>query len=446
MADYTKPIINYKPPKSDSPETIEWLANWLNNRRAQLYNNLGGLFTWSGYHPDTYNIQQRKWAEPWFNRRTYVNKNFYSQIENAASAKLYKHTLDDWNGGLALGYYSPQKHEVHVRQPVFEGEETGNPEIHEYTHAMRAKPQQSAIRDILSNSKIKIDNSEYDESDINYLLDSGEIYSRMMEFRYKTKMKPSQVVDQKFLNQHRQQIKDFRLDMFEDKDLMRLFNEVAYQPNENNNIPMAKKGSTVKRREDIEQSLSEEYPYLYDQYPAYIIQDNSFNSGKGDIETMLGEDAYYPETNYTYKNPFAGENTIVFNDKIKNPKTAAKLDYLHVLRKKDPIYQKLLQDLHKSFVNSDVINTAKQRYKEDKKNNNGKEVMPFSRYVENEEDGWLRNMLHPGTAKEMEEDNYYPDKAQLMNWNRALINPTKQIYSYLYPTELPELIVTDKNK
>jgi hypothetical protein len=34
MADYTKPIINYKPPKSDSPETIEWLANWLNNRRA----------------------------------------------------------------------------------------------------------------------------------------------------------------------------------------------------------------------------------------------------------------------------------------------------------------------------------------------------------------------------------------------------------------------------
>jgi hypothetical protein len=51
--------------------------------------------------------------------------------------------------------------------------------------------------------------------------------------------------------------------------------------------------------------------------------------------------------------------------------------------------------------------------------------MPFSRYVENEEDGWLRNMLHPGTAKEMEEDNYYPDKVQLMNWNRASINPTK---------------------
>jgi hypothetical protein len=30
---------------------------------------------------------------------------------------------------------------------------------------------------------------------MNYLLKSGEIYSRMMEFRHETKMKPSQVVD-----------------------------------------------------------------------------------------------------------------------------------------------------------------------------------------------------------------------------------------------------------
>jgi hypothetical protein len=33
MSDYTTPISNYKPPKSDS-QTIEWLANWLNHRRA----------------------------------------------------------------------------------------------------------------------------------------------------------------------------------------------------------------------------------------------------------------------------------------------------------------------------------------------------------------------------------------------------------------------------
>jgi hypothetical protein len=44
MPDYAKPITNYTPPKSDAPETIAWLANWLNNRRSQLYNNLGGFF------------------------------------------------------------------------------------------------------------------------------------------------------------------------------------------------------------------------------------------------------------------------------------------------------------------------------------------------------------------------------------------------------------------
>jgi hypothetical protein len=43
MPDYAKPITNYTPPKSDAPETIAWLANWLNNRRSQLYNNLGGF-------------------------------------------------------------------------------------------------------------------------------------------------------------------------------------------------------------------------------------------------------------------------------------------------------------------------------------------------------------------------------------------------------------------
>jgi hypothetical protein len=40
---------------------------------------------------------------------------------------------------------------------------------------------------------------------------------------------------------------------------------------------------------------------------------------------------------------------------------------------------------------------ASSRYDEDKKDNNGIEVMPFNRYIENEEDGWLRNMFHPGT-------------------------------------------------
>jgi hypothetical protein len=54
MPKYTEPINNYHPPKSDNPEIIKWLANWLNNRRSQLYDNLGGLFHLTSR--DTFNI------------------------------------------------------------------------------------------------------------------------------------------------------------------------------------------------------------------------------------------------------------------------------------------------------------------------------------------------------------------------------------------------------
>lgn len=202
---------------------------------------------------------------------------------------------------------------------------------------------------------------------------------------------------------------------------------------------------TYQRREDLEQSLQQEYPYLYDNYPVNIIQDNTFNSGHGDIEAMLGEDAYYPESGYTYKNPYEGQNTIVFNDKIKNPKIATQLDYLHVLRKKDPTYQSLLRNLDAAADDTDIIYGARQRYEEDKKANNGVEVMPFNRYVENEEDGWLRNMFHPGTKEELEQDNYYPDRQQLLEWNAPLQEPTREIYNYLHPYPLSEVTVSPQS-
>jgi hypothetical protein len=70
--------------------------------------------------------------------------------------------------------------------------------VHEYTHAMNAKPQEAAIKDILDTSKI-------DENYFNglknpkrwrdYWLKPTEIYSRMMEVRKRGNLKPSQVVD-----------------------------------------------------------------------------------------------------------------------------------------------------------------------------------------------------------------------------------------------------------
>ena len=64
-----------------------------------------------------------------------------------------------------------------------------------------------------------------------------------------------------------------------------------------------------------------------------------------------------------------------------------------------------------------------------------------SKYIENEEDGWLRNMFHPGTREELIQDNYYPDRQQLLDWSPDLYEPTREIYNYLHPYELEDVDV-----
>lgn len=200
------------------------------------------------------------------------------------------------------------------------------------------------------------------------------------------------------------------------------------------------------RRTDLEEGLSEEYPYFLEQYPAYVVQDNNFNpQGYGNIEAMLKEDAWYQNINYLYKNPYPNQNTIVFNNRVINPQRAVNLDYLHVLRREDPYYKQLLLELHNVLQrNDEIMYSAKLRYEEDKKKNKGKEVMPFYRYVENEVDGWLRNMFHGGSPKELKQDKYYPYIDEMLERNQHLIDPTRNIYNYLHPTELPEIVIMNK--
>lgn len=198
-------------------------------------------------------------------------------------------------------------------------------------------------------------------------------------------------------------------------------------------------------RPDIEKKISD---YYSSQYPVHVIQDNNFNPpGYGNIETMLKEDAIYNNGSYVYKNPFPNENTIVFNNKVRNPETASILDYLHVLRSEDSYYKKLLKQLHDVVVSTkgDVYQNALRR-RQDDIDINGQEEFPLSKYIENEEDGWLRNLFHPGSPSEIEFDNYYPDKRQLLEWNPDLYEPTREIYNYLHPYKLPELIVYGQTK
>ena len=44
-------------------------------------------------------------------------------------------------------------------------------------------------------------------------------------------------------------------------------------------------------------------------------------------------------------------------------------------------------------------------------------------------------MFHPGTSEELIQDNYYPDRQQLLDWSPDLYEPTREIYNYLHPYE-----------
>lgn len=203
-----------------------------------------------------------------------------------------------------------------------------------------------------------------------------------------------------------------------------------------------------KPRPDIEKSIAEYYDGIpQDAYPVHVVQDNNFNPpGYGDIETMLREDALYDGGAYKYPNPYPDENTIVFNNRVPDPEQAAILDYLHVLRAEDNQYKELLGNLHNSVMSDKggLQYTARERRNEDAQRVGEENVLPLSRYIENEEDGWLRNMFHPGTREDLERDNYYPDKKQMLQWNPELYEPTREIYNYLHPYVLPEVTVTAK--
>lgn len=203
-----------------------------------------------------------------------------------------------------------------------------------------------------------------------------------------------------------------------------------------------------KSRPDIEKSITNYYEGIPENaYPVHVVQDNNFNPpGYGNIETMLREDALYDNGAYRYNNPYPNENTIVFNDKVTDPEQASILDYLHVLRAEDPYYKGLLDNLHNEVMQSrgDVYQNALNRRAEDIERVGENNVLSTERYIENEEDGWLRNMFHPGTREELERDNYYPDRNQLLEWNPDLYEPTREIYNYLHPYTLPEQVVSTK--
>lgn len=235
FGDEFTPIKGGYYPKSDEQQITNWMSYWLNNRRRQLYNNMKKTSirkedagSWLGDGRPEFTFKLIKGMSP---ERRKINGVFYNQINRAADAIIDKfNTISnpnylgefDENGKLIRYNTKNKKFNNGVR-------------VHERTHASDAYPQYKAIEDILKTGKVNFPNSEFIDDEVKrYHTDPNEIYSRIMQYRYNNKLKPNQIIDKKYINSHRKQLKDLDLNIFDDNTLSKFFNEVADNGKRNN--------------------------------------------------------------------------------------------------------------------------------------------------------------------------------------------------------------------
>jgi GH24 family phage-related lysozyme (muramidase) len=186
----------------------------------------------------------------------------------------------------------------------------------------------------------------------------------------------------------------------------------------------------------------------------YAIPDTSFTRSKtgiGDIEYFSAEHPNgitYPN-GYHRNHPMPGKDVLLYNPN-NNDAQDIRLDALHIMPK-DATYDVLNTLYREAAKDGDVAYNARKRYEEDL-NKYGKEnIDSYAQYFNNEADGLLRNMLIEGTPEYIESKRYYPNKAELREWNWHLLPYINNIQNYLETGKrpsniLPEVTVYGKRK
>lgn len=225
-------------PWSDDQDAIIWLTSWLNNRRQQLFNNVIDYpySTTKYYKPNnkkrgdirddgfdygviSLNRNPLHWLKGNNPNRMITNKAFYTQIENAASAPqhiIYPNNKSSNFESRGM-YVEPNYYDNTGHYIVYPGTPDNGTNIHERTHAMHADPQEYIINKYLDKNK-------YNHK---YLDKKQEIYGRLMQYRYNNNLKPTDVIDKKYLKEHEKELEDLNLRRYDDDFLMFLFNDVA---------------------------------------------------------------------------------------------------------------------------------------------------------------------------------------------------------------------------
>ncbi len=238
-----KPVI---PKVAGDQEAVNWLANWYNHRRKQLYDNIN-----SSEKARTFMYDTKDFLTGTPIGRRAVNHAYYDKLNNMAQYKtatfedLERDNTASYDDLIdkAFGIIVPETNKIYYNEAALqnattiqnrqEGYSPQGVHIHERTHASGItgedgkftgyNAQTDALEKIL---KIK-PGVEPDE----YLDASPEIYGRMMEFRYNHRMNPHKTYTteeiQKMLDQENKSYKS-ELQRYDIDSLTKAFNEVAF--------------------------------------------------------------------------------------------------------------------------------------------------------------------------------------------------------------------------
>ena len=238
---------DYKVDNRDKNQ-VKWIADWYNGRRKQIYNNLYNYA--QGYLDDVYMYRYNKnnnnftrekdYFNRFMNKKNAIDKEYDRLLNNMSSANIDNSLLDDASYDVLGGYEPPfkahKKNKYYGHTVGYRPDATKDVIVHERTHAANPNAQINAVNTIKS-----IDNKDYIKS-------AKEVYSRLMQYRYKHNLDPKTKIDDSYLNSHRKELYDLDLDFMNDEELKFLFNEVAENKNNKSNEirPMAKYGGFSK--------------------------------------------------------------------------------------------------------------------------------------------------------------------------------------------------------
>lgn len=242
------PVIPEVPSDQD---TMDWLANWYNNRRKQLYNNRiqarKNLLTYSSLPSSISDL-----INNYEIGRTELNKEYYRKLNSLAYPVTMPVPEEE--------YYTPRFYGnagINKRDTIFinynhitpNSKQELETKVHERVHSLQDpgyfrgfNEQTDITNDILVPKEPP--SSEYDK----YLNDGREGYPRLMEFRRIHDIDPNKVWNveevKQLLEQDEKDKDEHQLYKWTPESVTKALNEIAYR-NQNNAIIQAANGGTL---------------------------------------------------------------------------------------------------------------------------------------------------------------------------------------------------------